>query len=307
MRKKADIEAELLKAFPQLGPGRESEIWLAPCVDAAFFLGGKETKRARLEALSDLNGAMRSRYGVQADIMRATFRRHCQEWENAQDEGQKRPPPRMPGDTFGALHQALTNIEFLAGFGGVDILLGYQEEGAFLGRMAREMPRPNRDPLFQGSEHGEDTHRMQWAMLWFKKILNPHNVTTAQLVRFVTTRVPSEDGTDQLSAPWHLIFDRDPRVPPFDEGDCRNPEKMTRFIVNNSHEFPLLSWYVKAKLVTHRTPDDELAREYITMLLCPDGEPTPQQSDLIDSYMQARDEEVGRIRIEDLPPRGRRS
>lgn len=119
-------------------------------------------------------------------------------------------------------------------------------------RAQLKLGRHWKDPGVPG-EHGEYTHRIQWYLL--TDAIAGQILAPVELFMRIGAIVDPNPGNSP-SGLWDALFDRNDGAASTsfkvqkDITDCRCPESLTRFIVNdqNAGQWPLLHWYIKARL-----------------------------------------------------------
>lgn len=177
----------------------------------------------------------------------------------------------------GMLDKALSTIELAHGIDGEQALLSTNIDAFDFQRQLIVNRRPFKDPG-AAAEHGEYTHRIQWAVICLSKILkgSPGQVYS-QVGKWIFTGSGDDPHTRQKSsgrvvAMWDALVDRfGGSTNPFpDRGaeDFRNPNKFNPWMTRPENEkiIPLLHAYLAAR--QRKRESRYNIHDYLAVKLC---------------------------------------
>jgi Family of unknown function (DUF5636) len=246
----AEIKRELTSVFPaEFGDGKNAD-FLETCVRMAGFLA---TTASVEQQLKELEGRLNTATGLEFDKVLAHYRTRSAQPDDRKLEEQLRH----------LFSRELMALEIRLGFNTFQCVGGerVQTYVAFLNadsfRAQLKLGHHWKDPGVPGN-HGEYTHRLQWYLL-ANALKDVVKEPVKQFMRIGGVIDPNKENAP--SGLWDALFDRNDG-----EGstkfkvqgnvtDCRSPESLTKFIVDNvnADKWPLVHWFIKSRMNKRQT------------------------------------------------------
>ena len=321
---KQQVLADLRQHFAEIFSDPAYRPYLDDCAAIGAFLSGKQAVEPFLKELEErLARRLFQRLGYNATARGKELQTGRREYYEKQARGQfgdwqKRLVARNAGkpvERDAAYSKLLTEelgvIETQAGFKLYQDDTGHQKAEMIMPLKAEKFraqlrdARPFKDPTI-GPDHGEYTHRVQWALIVIAGILQNPVVKVYQSIGEVSWTVTANFGL------WDALVDRQPVGAPglpqpfpfykSDEHDFRTPEALLTWLCQPQQQasYPLIAGFLRARkekrkhVVDNDGRANPLVANYMARKLfgVPYDRLDKEQRDYVDDFEQ-RGQQVG--------------